>query len=141
MEEPLVTVVMPSLNQADYIGEVVSGALVLDGVCLEVIVVHGGSTDGTVEWLARVSVDDRRLRWFSEQDKGPADAVNEAMRSARGTIFGWLNADDRYTDGALARAKQALEDEPEWLMVYGEGEHIDGAGNLIGDYPTIPDVP
>ena len=51
------------------------------------------------------------------QIRCPADALNQAFRAARGTLIGWLNADDLSPLGALARAVAALNAHPEWLMV------------------------
>lgn len=79
-----------------------------------------------------------RPRIVSRSDKGPADALNEAFRSARGILIGWLNADDISPPGALARAVAALADNPEWLMVYGEGEEFNEETGLVQRYPPLP---
>jgi len=71
-----------------------------------------------------------------ETDQGPADALNKAFHQARGTLIGWLNADDLYSPGALGRAVDALEANPEWLMVYGEGEELDSRNYQRRRYPT-----
>jgi glycosyltransferase involved in cell wall biosynthesis len=106
--------------------------------CLELLVADGGSTDGSLETLEALSTEDSRLRIVSRRDSGPADALNKAFRAARGTLIGWLNADDLYAPGALARAAAALEAHPEWLMVYGEADHINASGDLLAAYPTQP---
>ncbi len=134
----LISVVMPSLNQRRFIAEAVESVLSQEQVELELIVADGGSTDGTVEWLKQYAQTDSRLRWFSGPDTGPAQAINKAMRKARGTLVGWLNSDDCYTCGALQRAQHALLTHPDWLMVYGLGEHIDERGAVIDAYPTRP---
>ncbi len=135
---PLISVVMPSLNQRPFIAEAVSSVLEQGQVGVELIVADGGSTDGTVEWLENRALAEPRLRWSSGPDTGPAQAINNAMRKARGTLLGWLNSDDCYTPGALYRAQQALQAHPDWLMVYGSGEHVDEHGVVLGDYPTLP---
>ncbi len=138
MITPLVSVVMPSMNQVAFIAAAVDSVLAQNHGHLELIVADGGSTDGTPAWLAQRQAQDTRLRWVSESDGGPADALNKALRLARGTIIGWLNSDDLYTPGAVQRAVRALMDYPEWLMVYGHGEHVDADGRVIGRYPTLP---
>ena len=60
-----------------------------------------------------------------------------AFCAARGTLIGWLNADDLMPPGALARAA-ALKAHPEWLMVYGEGEEFNEETGLAQRYPTLP---
>lgn len=71
-------------------------------------------------------------------DGGSSDALNQAFRAARGTLIGWLNADDLYSPGDLARAVAALDADPHWLMVYGEGEEFNAATGLRQRYPTLP---
>lgn len=134
----LISVVMPSLNQCRFLPEAVESVLGQLGVCVELIVADGGSTDGTQDWLEKQAQKDKRLRWHSQRDGGPAPAINRAMRQARGTVLGWLNSDDRYTPGALLRALEALRATPEALMVYGHGRHIDEAGQALDTYPTKP---
>ncbi len=135
---PLVSVVMPSYNQAGFIEESVASVLGQDYLRTELVVADGGSTDGTLEILRRIGQGDPRLRWFSRTDSGPAEAINRALARVRGTLIGWLNSDDLYTPGAIARAVEAFANNPAWLMLYGRGEHIDGNGLPLGPYPTLP---
>ena len=140
-DAPRVSVLMPSLNQAAFIAVAIESVLLHQGPTpLELIVADGGSRDGTLDILTalteRFGAD--RLRWVSGPDGGPADAVNRALALARGPVIGWLNSDDQYTPGAVAHALGLLLTHPEWEMVYGEGEHIDPAGQRLGRYPTLP---
>lgn len=143
---PELSIVMPTRNQREFIGASIASALAqaqaLRGA-MEIVVADGASSDGTPEMLAGLQqAHSGVLRWFSEPDRGPADAVNKAVAMARGPVIGWLNSDDLYTPGAAQRACQALADHPEWMMVYGEGEHVDGQGASLGRYPTQrPDWP
>jgi hypothetical protein len=132
-----VSVLMPCLNAEQFLAEAVASAL-QQPECLELLVADGGSCDGSLQMLADLAATDRRLRVVSRTDRGPADALNKAWRAARGTLIGWLNADDLYTPGALARAKSALDEHPEWLMLYGEGEEFESATGLRQRYPTLP---
>ncbi len=141
-QQTLVSIVMPTRNQMAFLAESVNCVLAQGYANLELIVADGASTDGTQQWLAARAAEDVRLRWFSEPDTGPAQALNRALRLVRGTVVGWLNSDDLYTPGAIQRAVDALHHNPNWLMVYGHAQHVDGAGNLLGSYPTLwPDVP
>lgn len=134
----LVSIVMPSLNQAAFIAEAIESVLSQDYDNLELIVADGGSTDGSVELLTRLANNDARLKWFSEPDTGPADALNKALGKARGTLIGWLNSDDLYTPGAIGRVVSAFEANPGWVLLYGEGEHVDADGKPIERYPSLP---
>lgn len=135
MPTSLISIVMPSLNQARFLPEALDSVLAQDHAHLELIVADGGSSDGTAGILAERGATDPRLRWFSKPDTGPAQALNRAMAEARGTLIGWLNADDLYAPGAVRRAAEALELHPEWVLAYGHGEHVDETGGLISPIP------
>ena len=101
---PLVSIVMPSLNQGQYIEAAVMSVLEQSWRRLELVVQDGGSSDETLAILQRISGQDSRLKYSSSPDSGPAQALNRALAKTKGTIIGWLNADDLYTPGALERA-------------------------------------
>jgi len=135
---PLISIVMPSLNQAEFIEAAISSVLSQEYTRLELIVADGGSTDGTLDILHRLQQADRRLVWFSGPDSGPAEALNRAFAKVRGTLIGWLNADDSYLPGAVARSVYSFQANPLWLMLYGHGQHIDETGMPLHPYPTLP---
>lgn len=131
------SVLMPCRNAGPFLEEALDSVLAEPEV-LELLVADGGSSDGSLERLRQRSASDPRLRLVSDHDAGVADALNRAFSRARGTVIGWLNADDRYLPGAPSRALAALAKHPEWLMVYGEGEHIDAHGSVLDRYPSRP---
>ena len=71
----------------------------------EHIVVDGGSTDGTLEYLKQ----QKDIRLISGPDKGMYDALNKGMATARGRILGHLNADEQYDRAGLAQALKKLD--------------------------------
>ena len=134
-----VSVVMPSMNQARFIGQAIDSILQQDYSDVELIVVDGGSSDGTLGVLeSRLARFGKRLRWVSEPDSGAANAINKALRMADGEVIGWLNSDDLYAPGVIAHAVQRFADAPHLMMLYGEGEHVDAQGASLGRYPTRP---
>ena len=127
---------MPCFNAGPFLREAVSS--VLDQAeSLELIVADGGSKDGSQEWIQHLANQDSRVRLALGPDLGTADALNKAFALARGTLIGWLNADDLYPPGALARAVEALSANPHWLMVYGEGEEFNSMTGCRHRYPTF----
>ena len=130
-----VSVVTPTLNMAPFLRDALDSVLAQDHPDVELLVVDGGSTDGTLELLA--SYGDR-VRWVSEPDRGQAHAVNKGFAATSGDVFAFLNADDTYLPGAISAAVRALEADPEIAGVYGEGVHTDRDGRPLGPYPTEP---
>ncbi len=127
---------MPSYNQAEFVGRSIDSVLTQNYPNIELIIADGGSTDSTLEVLARKSEQYDGLYWVSEPDQGPGDAINKALSRVRGEIIGWLNSDDLYTQGAIRRSVEAFQQNSDWILCYGHGEHIDADDHIIGAYPT-----
>src|SRR5581483_4916118 len=128
---PLVTVVTPSYNQAQFIRATIESVLSQDYPNIEYIIVDGGSNDGTSAVVAPYSDS---LRFMSEKDRGQADAINKGFRMARGSIVSYLNSDDLFLPGAVSAAVAALTENPEWGAVFGEGYRIDASGTVISRF-------
>ncbi|MBK8742587.1 MAG: glycosyltransferase [Betaproteobacteria bacterium] len=71
---PLVTIVVPSFNQGDFIRETLESCLSQDYRPIEILVIDGGSKDKTVAVLKSIVAPE--IRWWSEPDNGVVDAVN-----------------------------------------------------------------
>ena len=115
MSSPLISVVVPTLNQARFIEQTLASIVGQNWPRLELIVIDGGSTDGTREIVERYPV----THFVSEPDRGQCDAINKGMRLARGDILAWLNSDDYYLPLALARAAAALGEVSTPKLVHG----------------------
>ncbi len=102
------------------------------------IVIDGGSDDDSLEILKSLAASDRRLRWSSGRDGGPAEAINKGLALAKGEIVAWLNADDLYLPDVVGHVMAELDADPQMVMIYGRGQNIDERGGILGDYPTLP---
>ena len=129
MSPPLVSIVTPSYQQAQFLEETIQSVLAQDYPRLEYIVVDGGSTDGSVELIERHA--DRLTWWTSEPDAGQTAALNKGFARARGEILGWLSSDDTLLPGAVARVVEELERDPDAVLVYGEALFVDEQGREI----------
>lgn len=128
-----ISVVTPSYNQGVFIERTLRSVANQAGVEYEHVVFDGGSTDETVAILQRF---DRPIRWTSKEDGGQADAVNQGIRATDGDIIGWLNSDDVYYPGALARVAEFFGAHPDVDVVYGMADHIDRDDRPFESYPT-----
>ncbi|NJD58706.1 MAG: glycosyltransferase [Anaerolineae bacterium] len=133
-ELPLVSILTPSYNQGRFIEETIRSVLTQDYPNLEYLIVDGGSTDGSLEVIQRYA---NQLAWWgSEKDRGQTEAINKGFSHARGEIFAWLNSDDTYLHGAVARAVAYLQAHPEAPLVYADANLIDEQGQVIGQFPS-----
>lgn len=130
-----VSVVTPSYNQGRFLARTLQSVATQTGVKIEHVVFDGGSTDESVDILARF---EPRVRWVSRKDGGQADAVNQGIEATDGDIIGWLNSDDVYYPGAVARVLEYFEKHPDIDVVYGMADHIDTDDRPFEPYPTEP---
>jgi len=92
---PLVSIVIPVYNGANYLKECIESALAQTYNNIEVVVVNDGSTDnGETERIA-LSYG-ARIRYFSKSNGGVATALNYGIEKMEGDWFSWLSHDDLY---------------------------------------------
>lgn len=127
----LLSIIVPSFNQGRFISSTLDSILSQDYRPLEVIVVDGASSDNTVEILQQYADKYPELRWLSERDSGPADAVNKGLAMARGEIAAIQSSDDIYYPGALSAVMQTFRGNPDCGFVIGHYCGIDVDGRVI----------
>ena len=132
--QPLVSIITPSFNQAQYLEETICSVLEQDYRNIEYLIVDGSSTDSSLEIINRYK--DRLSWWISEPDQGQTDAINKGFAHAHGEILAWLNSDDTYLPKTVSRAVDYLLNHPECGMVYGDANLIDEHGKVIGRFPA-----
>ena len=115
MSEIRFSVVIPSFNAERYIAAALDSLLDQNYEDIELIVMDGGSRDGTLKILE--GYRDQINILMSEPDEGQSDALNKGFGRASGDFFFWLNSDDLLVPGFLNRAGDYLSQHPDckWL--------------------------
>lgn len=112
-----ISVITAVCNNRDTIAEALDSVLAQSHADVELIVIDGGSTDGTLEVLR--SYGDRISMLVSEPDQGMYDALNKGIRLATGEVAGFLHSDDVFADAdSLAHIADGFFSE-EVDAVYG----------------------
>jgi glycosyltransferase involved in cell wall biosynthesis len=133
---PLITIVTPSYNQAEFLEETLRSVLLQAYPNLEYIVMDGGSTDGSVDIIRKY---ERHLAyWTSEKDRGASHAVAKGFERATGSILAYLNSDDPYLPGAIQTAVDLFMAHPEFDVVFGDTYWTDSGGGLIAERRQTP---
>ncbi len=133
---PSFSIATPSLNQFQFLRVCVASVEAQGYPRVDQIVIDGGSTDGTWDFLARGL--DVVSYWQSEPDRGQSHALNIALHHATGGWIGWQNADDFYLPGALWQVAQAIVDHPHSDVVVGDTILVDARGIALGAIGVCP---
>ena len=128
-QQPLVSIVTPSYNQAAYIEQTMTSVLGQDYPRLEYLVVDGDSTDSSVEIIRKYAGN--LAWWISEKDSGQAEAINKGLSRAKGEIIAWLNSDDYYLPDAVSRAVRVFQENLDVVLAYGNMLAVNQHGQTI----------
>lgn len=136
--EPLVSVVIPTLNAERYLRRALISMLEQTMFEQEIIVIDGGSKDATLEIVK--SFKDERIRVIEDQSKkGIAASLNLGIKSARGKYIARMDADDISLPGRLAAQFKFLEANPEFSACGSWAQTIQNSSGVLRPYAN-PDI-
>lgn len=118
MTKGLVTVVIPTYNRRQFIGETVDSVLAQTYRDLEVIVVDDGSTDGTEDLLKERYGNEPRFRYIWQENAERAVARNTGIKAARGEFVAFLDSDDLWLPAKLELQIQYFARDSQLVMVH-----------------------
>ncbi len=127
---PSLSVVIPVFNGETYLADAVESVRRQAYTDLEVILVDDGSTDGTADVIRRLPPDG--LHYVRQDNGGPARARNRGLARARGSIIGFLDADDLWPAGRLHRQLAVLQRDPSIDIVLGRVQLVRATGAAPG---------
>jgi glycosyltransferase involved in cell wall biosynthesis len=128
MVDPLVSVIIPTYDSADYIAESLASVVSQTFTGYDIILVNDGSRD-TPRLEASIAPWRSRITYIHQHNRGAAAARNAALRLSRGTWVAFLDADDVWAPTYLEKQLAFLRAHPHADLVYADGL-------LIGDSPT-----
>ncbi|HZI14597.1 MAG TPA: glycosyltransferase family A protein [Myxococcus sp.] len=103
---PFFSIVIPTYNRARLLEATLASVFAQEETDFEVLVVDDGSTDDTLETLARYG---ERVRVLRQRNAGPGAARNLGIQEARGECVAFLDSDDLWFPWTLATYRRALE--------------------------------
>ncbi|MCQ2323626.1 MAG: glycosyltransferase [Paludibacteraceae bacterium] len=91
---PLLTVIIPAYNVADYVVKCVHSVMAQTYTNLEILLVDDGSTDQTGVLCDQLAQEDARIQVFHTENHGLSAARNEGLDHAHGVLVGFVDSDD-----------------------------------------------
>ena len=125
---PLVSIVIPVYNGANYMREAIDSGLAQTYDNIEIIVVNDGSID-TTEEIAKSYGD--KIRYFAKENGGVSTALNMGIVNMRGEYFSWLSHDDLYMPDKVEKNVAAVKNDPT-RIVYSDYDNVDENLEYIG---------
>jgi len=131
-QTPLVSIVIPAYNAADFIEQAIASVLSQEHVSFELIVVNDGSTDATLA-KARSLLSRHRDNCFviSQTNMGEASAVNVGVTNSHGKYLCILSADDYLLPDHLIATTSILESSPKAVVAYPDWLQVRKDRSLI----------
>lgn len=125
---PKVSVIIPTYNRAQYIGETVRSVLQQTYKDYEVVVVDDGSTDDT---LKRLDEFEGQIRVVEQPNSERAVARNNGIKNSSGEYVALLDSDDLWFPYKLEKQVKVLDENYRVAMCYGQSLRIDDKSNQI----------
>ena len=130
MNNPKISILVPSYNQGAYIEHTILSVLKQNYQNWELIIQDANSKDQTAEVCNAYVLRDKRIQFYCEKDKGFADGVNKALEHASGEIFAIQSSDDYYSNAEVFTDVAKLYSENPQLNLLA-GFHIPIDSNLF----------
>jgi len=111
-----ISVIVPTLNSERFLGATLDSITNQGHAEFEVVVVDGGSTDGTLA----IAKGYPHTIVVSAPPRGEPNAINVGLRAATGDILTWLDSDDEYAPWCLDKVDGYFRTHPGSLWVYGK---------------------
>lgn len=122
-----ISIVTTTLNALPYVTETVRSVLQTPHREMQYLIVDGGSTDGTREYLE--GLRDERVQVQVLAGAGQYEALDWALRRSSGEVMAWINADDIYLPWTISCVAQIFTQFPQTDWITGLPAFLNGEGH------------
>ncbi|MDD3722639.1 MAG: glycosyltransferase family A protein [Lutibacter sp.] len=129
MNKPLVSIIVPCYNQAQYLEEALQSVLDQTYTNWECIVVNDGSPDNTQEVAQKWVEKDKRFKYLFQDNSGVSSARNFGIANAIGEFILPLDADDKISPNYVLLAVESFQQDTSLKVVYCKAEKF---GDEVG---------
>lgn len=117
-EKPLVSVLMPAYNQAEYVSEAIESLLTQTYTNWELAVVDDGSPDNVAEIVKKYTDSDPRIKFYHTENQGVSAARNFAAAHTSGELILPLDADDIFEPEYMELCVKKFTEDSSVKVVY-----------------------
>lgn len=128
-----VSIVMPAYNNENYIEKTIESVIDQTYPSWELIIVNDGSSDNTYNICQGYAKKDKRIKVYTQCNKGPSAARNNALKRVNGDLLMFVDADDTLVKNALSILVSYFDNSLIDLCIYSWNE-IDSKGKKVHKY-------
>ncbi|MDR2955148.1 MAG: glycosyltransferase family 2 protein [Prevotella sp.] len=117
---PLISVIVPCYNQAQYLPDALQSLVDQEYPYWECIVVNDGSPDNTEEVALKWADRDSRIKYFYKENSGVSDTRNFGVQKATGEFIVPLDGDDKLGSRYFKEAIETFRKDPKIKLIYSD---------------------
>jgi len=133
---PLVSVIIPAYDVAEFIGEALDSAFAQTFTDYEVIVINDGSPD-TAKLERRLAPYLSRIIYLKQENRGVSAARNTGIAAARGSLIAFLDGDDVWLPNYLEVQVKRIQADGTIDVLYPNVLMFGGASEVGDEFMTI----
>ena len=130
-QEPLVSIIMPTYNRAEWLPQSIGSVLAQDYQNWELIICDDGSVDDTGKVIK--SFNDPRIQYYHTENYGQSHAMNTALQYASGELVAFLDDDDQWLPRKLSLQVKVLSQHPEVGIIFANFANADLVTQQVRD--------
>lgn len=127
MDQSVVSVIIPTYNRADVLGNAIDSVLNQTHDRVEIIVVDDGSTDNTEQLISKYYFG--KVKFIQKQNGGPGDARNQGLTYATGDYIAYLDSDDVWVKDKLEIYLKKAKTLKNPTLIFSDHIRIEGSGS------------
>jgi glycosyltransferase involved in cell wall biosynthesis len=128
-----ISVITPSYKQLPWLKLCAASVADQQGVSVQHIIQDAQTGPELEDWVRQ----NTKAELYVECDSGMYDAINRGFARATGDIVCWLNSDEQYLEGTLAKVAHYFEAHPEIDVLFGDALLVSNTGELISYRRTV----
>lgn len=135
---PVVSVIIPCFNSAEYLKECISSVLSQSYNSIEIVCINDGSTDNSLDILLELASKDDRITVLSQENAGLSAARNTGVRNSSGTYILFLDSDDCLRSDCIEKLTEELNKGNHEILFFNADvfteEQVEDNADLFKDY-------
>lgn len=135
--DPVITIIVPCYNGEKFLKDALESISEQSYVNWECLVIDDGSTDNSKDVAGTFISNDKRFKYFYQQNAGPSVARNHGIELARGGYIQFLDADDKLENDKLRKQLEIMDANKDCSIVYGTSAYFNSGEKTLHNSKNV----